>query len=59
VLAFEFGEIVSKLLFGVRPTDPLTYVGVAGVLAAVALVATLVPALRAAAIDPIAALRYE
>jgi predicted permease len=59
VLAFEFGEIVSKLLFGVRPTDPLTYVGVAGVLAAVALVATLVPTLRAAAIDPIAALRYE
>ena len=48
---------MTTLLFGVKPIDPLTFVGVAIVLALVVLVAGLVPARRAAKIDPLEALR--
>jgi predicted permease len=49
----------SGLLFGIRPTDVLTFVGVTIVLLGVALAATLAPARRATAIDPMDALRTE
>ena len=52
-------QALSKMLFGVKATDPLTYVAVAFLLAFVAALASYLPARRAAAIDPMVALRYE
>ena len=57
--ALALGRVLSSLIFGVRPTDPLTFVAVAALLAAVALVATIVPSYRATKVDPMVALRYE
>jgi putative ABC transport system permease protein len=50
---------ISAFLFGVQPLDPLTFVTVATVLAVTAIAAALVPALRAARVDPVAAFRTE
>ena len=50
---------LSALLFDVSATDPLTFVSVAALLAAAAVVAMYVPARRAARVDPVVALRYE
>jgi putative ABC transport system permease protein len=47
------------MLFGVNSYDPLTFAAVAVILAAVALAARYIPALRAARVDPMVALRYE
>jgi len=52
-------RLMSALLFGVSPVDPLTYAAVAVGLAAVALLASYLPARRAAAVDPAVALRAE
>jgi ABC-type antimicrobial peptide transport system permease subunit len=52
-------RVMSSLLFGVRPTDPLTYAAAAAGLTAVALVATYLPARRAGRLDPLQALRCE
>ena len=52
-------RIVAGLLFAVEPTDPITYAAVVGVLATTAAIACLVPARRAAAIDPMRALRAD
>jgi putative ABC transport system permease protein len=57
--AFGVTRLLASQLFGVNPTDPLTFTLVALILAAVALVATLVPALRATRVDPLVALRQE
>jgi ABC-type antimicrobial peptide transport system permease subunit len=51
--------IMSALLYGVAPTDPVTFAGVAIVLGTVTVLATYLPARRASAIDPIAALRSD
>jgi predicted permease len=53
------GTLMSSLLFRMRPVDPTVLGAATGLLALVALVAGLVPALRAARIDPLAALRAE
>jgi putative ABC transport system permease protein len=57
--AIALTEGLESLLFGVRPADPVTLAGGAVLLAAVALVASAVPAYRAARVDPIAVLREE
>jgi putative ABC transport system permease protein len=52
-------RLMSKLLFGVQATDPLTYGAVAVLLMLVALAACFIPAVRAMRVDPMVALRYE
>jgi len=57
--ALIVSHLMEGLLYGVRPTDPLTFVGVALLLIGVALFACYIPARRAMRVDPIVALRYE
>ena len=57
--AIALTRVISNLLYDVSPTDPLTFVCVSLLLASVALLATYIPARRAAQIDPMVALRYE
>jgi ABC-type antimicrobial peptide transport system permease subunit len=57
--AYAVTRLLSGLLFQVRPTDPLTFVATALLLAAVAIFASAIPALRATRVDPIDALRSE
>jgi putative ABC transport system permease protein len=52
-------RLVSSFLVGVSPTDPIVLIGVSLLFGTVALVASLVPARRAAAVDPMIALRSE
>jgi predicted permease len=56
--AMALSRVVERLLFGVPGTDPLTYAAVAGLLLAVAAAACLLPARRAASVDPLVALRH-
>jgi ABC-type antimicrobial peptide transport system permease subunit len=58
-LAYAGRHAISKLLFGVAADDPWTFAGASAVVAVVASAAALFPALRAARIDPMTALRHE
>jgi putative ABC transport system permease protein len=57
--AFGVTRVVKSLLIGVSPTDPVSFIGVSLFLCVVALMASVIPARRATAVDPIVALRME
>jgi ABC-type antimicrobial peptide transport system permease subunit len=58
-VALALGRVVSSLIYGVRPTDPLTFATVASLLIAVGILATIVPAYRATRVEPVRTLRDE
>jgi predicted permease len=58
-IAYALTRVLASLLFGVKAADPLTFAGVAMVLALIALGSTWFPARRAAAVEPVEALRYQ
>jgi putative ABC transport system permease protein len=58
-LSFLATGLLQNLLFEVSPTDPVTFAVVAALLAAVALLACIIPAIRATRVDPLVALRAE
>jgi putative ABC transport system permease protein len=56
---FAVSRLMTGILYGVTATDPMTYASVVAILAAVAVLACVAPARRAATIDPLVALRNE
>jgi putative ABC transport system permease protein len=58
-LALALSRTAASLLYGISPRDTLTFLAVPAILLLVALAACLIPARRAASLDPIRALRYE
>jgi ABC-type antimicrobial peptide transport system permease subunit len=57
--ALSVTRFLRTLLFGVTPFDPVSFVAVSALLSAIALIASFVPALRAARVDPVDALRQD
>jgi len=59
VLAFCLARLVANLLRGVRPDDPMVFIGITAAIAAIAVGSSWIPARRASRVDPMQALRSE
>jgi putative ABC transport system permease protein len=59
IMALAVNRMITSFLYGVQPTDPLTFAGVSLLLAVIVFVACYIPARRATRVDPMIALRYE
>jgi len=59
VAALGATRLIAKLLYGIRPNDPVVFAASAAIVVLISLVATLIPAVRAARVDPLIALRCE
>ena len=59
VAAFALTRVIASMLVGVKPTDPVTFVSVAALFLVIAFLASWLPAIRAAGLDPTTALRNE
>jgi ABC-type lipoprotein release transport system permease subunit len=59
IAALALTRLMASILFEVKPTDPVTFGGVAVLLCAIALLASYIPARRAASVEPMQALRSE
>jgi ABC-type antimicrobial peptide transport system permease subunit len=59
IVALAMSRVIQSMLYGLRPTDPITSAAAATLLVAIALAASWIPARKAARIDPIHALRHE
>jgi len=59
VVALGLARFLANLLFGIRPSDPITFAGVALLLVGISMLACYLPARRATRVDPLVALRYE
>ena len=59
IFALGLTRLMANLLYGVGPSDPLTFIAVPAILISVALLASYLPARRATQVQPITALRYE
>jgi putative ABC transport system permease protein len=59
VISVIVTRLLSGMLYGIRPSDPLTFVTMTGVLLLVSLLASSIPAYRAAQLDPIETLREQ
>jgi putative ABC transport system permease protein len=57
--ALALSRVIASLIFGIRPSDPLTFTGVACLLIAVGILANLLPAYRATRVEPVRTLRDE
>ena len=57
--AMGLTRLMASMLFGVKPTDPLTFIAVTSLLCAIAMLACYVPARRAMKVDPMEALRHQ
>ena len=57
--ALGLGRVVSSLIYGVKASDPVSFLVMAAILTAIAFVACIIPAYRATKVDPMVALRYE
>jgi putative ABC transport system permease protein len=58
-VALALGRVLANLIYGVKPTDPITFGAVSVLLAAVALFASVIPAYRATRVEPMKTLRDE
>jgi putative ABC transport system permease protein len=59
VIALMASRVMRSLLYDVAPNDPSTFIAICVILSAVALVASYIPARRAARVDPLVAIRYD